>query len=92
MGVAAGIAQAATDFFFHPELTPGQRVGRVLVGAAVGVIAVAAAPAVLTLLGGAALTGAAATAATFIVASAIGFGLQEFVVRPRIYPILNLGR
>lgn len=91
MGVAAGIAQAATDFVFHPELTPGQRAGRILLGAAVGVIAVAAAPVILT-AAGITTTGIVGGALIFATATFISVGLQEKLVRPLIYPKLNLGR
>jgi RHS repeat-associated protein len=90
MGVAAGFAQGIADYFFHPELSVGQRLSRIAIGAAVGIAAVAAAPLILG-VAGVATTGLVGAAITLAVGSAVAFAIDQWAVRPYIYPALGLG-
>jgi len=88
MGLFAGLAQGVVDLF-RPELTLSQRLGRAAVAALVGVAAVAVATAFVATLP---ISGTVAVAATLLLATGIGFGLDEVIVKPRVYPALNFGR
>ena len=85
-GILGGIAQGVTDFIFHPELTPGQRAGRIAIGIAVAAIAGAAAPVVLTSMGFAATTGAVIAASMVV-----GATIDHFLIQPYVYLRLGLG-
>ena len=81
-----------TDFFFHKELTTGQRFGRIAVGVLAAGLVVAAVPIVLSAVGVPILTGAAAFAVETGTAFAIGYFVDRYVTRPRVYPLLGLGQ
>ncbi len=73
-----GVSQAIGDFLFHPELTPQQRAGRIVLASAVAVGAAIATPALLA-AAGVATTGVVAVAATVGVSALAGAALQAFV-------------
>ena len=87
---AAGFAQGLADFFFHPELTPGQRTGRVAVAVGIGLLAAVATPFVLAAVG-ISTVGVVGFVAGTAVAVGIGIAVDAVVTKPLIYPRLGLG-
>jgi len=77
-GPAGALTQGITDFIFNPELTPGQRAGRIAIAGVIGIASAAVSIAV-----GGALLG---TGAAFVV----GWGLSS-VAQKVVYPRLGLG-
>lgn len=86
--IVSGIAQSVTDWFFHPELTPSQRVGRVAIAAAVGVGTAVAARLVLAAIG----VTSAGIVATALTAAVIGIAFDAIVTKPFIYPTFGFGK
>jgi RHS repeat-associated protein len=88
--IVSGAVQGVADWILHPELTPGQRLGRIALAGAVGIGAAIVGAAIVASLP-ITLSAGAAILATAGAAAVLGGAFDFFITKPHIYPALGLG-